>query len=76
MSEISEADLSEFAESREDKVFGKFKKVIAANPEQIIRYSRGGSPLWISNHETLNENKIPSCEICNESRTFEFQVRS
>lgn len=39
---------------------------------QVIRYDRGGEPLWVS-----LENKpqdIPPCPACGEAREFEFQV--
>lgn len=74
MSEISEQDLTEFAESKEDKTFGKFKKAIKSSPDQILRYDRNGSALWISKHNILDPSKIPNCGLCNGTRTFEFQV--
>lgn len=33
--EIPEKDFDELQESKEDKTFGKFKKVIEKNPEQV-----------------------------------------
>lgn len=74
MNEISDADMGEFTESKEDKTFGKFKKIIESNPEQILRYNRNGSPLWISSENTLNNSNIPNCRNCNGKRSFEFQV--
>lgn len=74
MAEISEQDLNEFAESKEDKTFGKFKKAIKSSPEQILRYDRNGSVLWISRQNILNSSEIPKCESCKGPRTFEFQV--
>ncbi len=74
MAEISEQDLSEFAESKEDKTFGKFKKTIESEPEQILRYERSGTPLWISKVNILQPKEIPNCQNCSGPRTFEFQV--
>lgn len=74
MNEISDADMGEFTESKEDKTFGKFKNIIESNPEQILRYNRNGSPLWISSENTLNNTNIPNCRNCNGKRSFEFQV--
>jgi hypothetical protein len=33
--EIPESDFCEMSESKEDKTFGKFKKIIEKNPEQV-----------------------------------------
>ncbi|KAG5670171.1 hypothetical protein PVAND_000452 [Polypedilum vanderplanki] len=74
MSDISEKDLQEFAESKEDKTFGKFKKAIEENPTQVLRYSRHGKPLWISDNGILNSSQIPKCNNCGSRRTFEFQI--
>lgn len=59
----------------DDKVFGKFKKRIAADPEQVIRFDRGGTPLWITNKNQPDVGDIPACEICKRPRIFEFQVK-
>lgn len=59
----------------DDKVFRKFKKRIAAEPEQVIRFDRGGSPLWITNQNQPTDEDIPACEICKTPRIFEFQVK-
>lgn len=39
----------------------------------MLRYNRGGEPLWISSHHIPNDN-IPCCEYCGQHRQFEFQV--
>jgi pre-rRNA-processing protein TSR4 len=74
MMEMSDADLDDFAESKEDKTFGKFKKAIEDYETQVLRYSRHGSPLWISDHAILNPSLVPNCTICKGRRTFEFQI--
>lgn len=40
---------------------------------QVVRYSRGGSPLWISSQHIPSEQDVPPC-VCGAQRTFEFQV--
>ncbi|XP_019405444.1 PREDICTED: programmed cell death protein 2 isoform X1 [Crocodylus porosus] len=62
-------------ETLEDKVFQKFKNRIAAEPEQIIRYCRGGEggPIWVSGENIPEAKDIPNC-LCGAKRIFEFQV--
>lgn len=74
MGEMSESDLHEFDETKEDKTFGRFKKALESYETQVLRYSRSGSPLWISDHAILNSSLVPSCPNCNSRRTFEFQI--
>lgn len=74
MMEMSDADLDDFAESKEDKTFGKFKKAIEDYETQVLRYNRHGSPLWMSDHGILNASLVPNCAICKGRRTFEFQI--
>lgn len=57
--------------SSELKVFTNFKKKIASAPEQIMRYSRGGEPVWISDAALPI---VPQCEVCHSPRKFEFQI--
>lgn len=72
---LAESDLEEMAmhETEDSKVFQRFKKKIAPEPHQVIRYSRGGSPLWVSSQHVPSDEDIPSC-TCGAKRTFEFQV--
>lgn len=60
--------------SPEDRQFSKFTSRIKRNPDQVLRYNRGGVPLWISTHHIPNEEDIPRCEYCGTQRQFEFQV--
>lgn len=71
LNDISETELDAHATSDEDKVFSKFKKRVAENPEQILRYERNGTPLWIA-AEPVPET-LPNC-ACGASRQFEFQI--
>ncbi|KAK9870013.1 hypothetical protein WA026_006108 [Henosepilachna vigintioctopunctata] len=72
MSGISEEELVSYSATEHDKIFSKFRKHINNNPEQVLRYSRGGQPLLISS-EVIPKD-IPDCEYCGSSRQFEFQV--
>lgn len=72
---VNEGDLEQYVKAPEDKVFNKFRKRIARNPNQVLRYDRGGNPLWItaqSQGKVLMD--VPNCEHCCEERQFEFQV--
>lgn len=72
LNEVSDQELDRYTGITEDKTFLRFKKKIAADPEQIIRYDRGSDPLLISKYP-VPEN-IPVCEYCGSERQFEFQI--
>lgn len=56
-----------------DDQFARFKSQVDPEPSQVLRYSKGGAPLWIGpGHEASTEP--PKCEHCGGARTFEFQV--
>lgn len=71
--EITEADLKDFEETKQDKRFEKFKKTIELYEEQILRYERHGKPVWISDYQVFDSSKVPNC-VCSGRRTFEFQI--
>ncbi|XP_009889786.1 PREDICTED: programmed cell death protein 2 [Charadrius vociferus] len=61
-------------ETEEDKIFQMFKERVAAEPEQVIRYCRGGEgPIWVSGENIPEEKDIPDCS-CGAKRIFEFQI--
>uniref|UniRef100_H3DJY4 Programmed cell death 2 n=1 Tax=Tetraodon nigroviridis TaxID=99883 RepID=H3DJY4_TETNG len=72
---LEETDLEEMAmhETEDNKVFQRFKKKTAPEPHQVVRYSRGGSPLWVSSQHVPSDKDIPPC-TCGAARSFEFQV--
>lgn len=72
---LAETDLEEMAmhETEDNKMFQRFKKKIAPEPHQVLRYSRGGSPLWVSSQHIPSDQDIPPC-TCGAKRIFEFQV--
>ncbi|XP_020035958.1 programmed cell death protein 2-like isoform X1 [Castor canadensis] len=56
-----------------DQMFYKFMKRIAACPEQILRYSWSGEPLFLT-CPTRDIAEVPDCSQCGGQRTFEFQL--
>lgn len=58
----------------DDKDFNRFKKRIDYDPDQVIRFDRGGVPLWITSKNQQNDSDVPACEMCQSPRIFEFQV--
>ncbi|XP_078691644.1 programmed cell death protein 2-like [Branchiostoma floridae x Branchiostoma belcheri] len=56
-----------------DKVFQKFAKRVSLCPEQILRYSRGGKPLYIQEPEDVHM-VAPPCANCGGQGVFELQL--
>ncbi|NXI65043.1 PDD2L protein, partial [Anseranas semipalmata] len=57
-----------------DYVFHKFMKKISVCHEQILRYSWGGQPLFITSPPANINEGIPACSNCGSKRIFEFQL--
>ncbi|XP_041948825.1 programmed cell death protein 2-like [Alosa pseudoharengus] len=57
-----------------DAVFTGFMKRISLCPEQVLRYCRNSSPLFISKPPLDVKQIVPPCCHCGSSRTFEFQL--
>ncbi|XP_056272695.1 programmed cell death protein 2-like isoform X2 [Pseudoliparis swirei] len=55
-----------------DAVFSRFMKKISLCPQQILRYRRGGKPLFVS--EPRAGDAAPPCASCGGARTFELQL--
>jgi len=75
--QFSTAELEEIAVGsvKEDKQFKIFKKTVQNNQSQVLRYHKGGTPLWVTDSFQLNcDEQIPCCEKCGAKRHFEFQV--
>ncbi|VDN04736.1 unnamed protein product [Thelazia callipaeda] len=72
--DMNKGDL-EMAESPSEKdiAFKRFNKIVALNPEQVLRYSRGGEPLLATDH-ALPPHAIPPCSLCGSERQFELQL--
>lgn len=68
------ADLLNMAACEEDKTFNTFKTRISKNSDQVLRYQRGGIPLWMSDEHTPKDADVPPCAYCGSKRIFEFQV--
>ncbi|XP_063698515.1 programmed cell death protein 2 [Culicoides brevitarsis] len=75
MGDVPAAEMEKYVgETEEDKVFAAFRERISQNKEQVVRYDRGGKPLWITGDLQLAPEDVPKCENCNETRDFEFQI--
>ncbi|XP_017070443.1 programmed cell death protein 2 [Drosophila eugracilis] len=80
LSNVSEAEMDKYfgnTTADDDKTFRQFKKQTAAEPDQIVRYKRGGQPVWITNIAKTVEDQLkqlPNCTVCGGSRQFEFQI--
>ncbi|PFH32450.1 programmed cell death protein 2, c-terminal domain-containing protein [Besnoitia besnoiti] len=64
-------------EAAEDKVLLAFQRRLSRSPQQIIRYSFGGKPLWIhrpANNTATGATEHPRCERCGAKRVFEMQL--
>ncbi|EEB07802.1 programmed cell death protein [Schizosaccharomyces japonicus yFS275] len=67
-----------------EKAFRQFTERIAFNPQQCVRYERGGAALLSSFRDQLgssirsalngNKNPFPNCRHCNSPRVFELQL--
>lgn len=68
------ADMLEAASLKSDKAFNKFKKRVAYHPDQVLRYDRKGTPLWVSPENTKEAQDVPPCLYCKGPRVFEFQI--
>ena len=52
----------------------RFLTRVAREPAQILRYCRGGRPLWISRRGLRTRQNIQPCPRCGGPRSFEFQI--
>ncbi|XP_061578214.1 programmed cell death protein 2-like isoform X2 [Cololabis saira] len=57
-----------------DAVFSRFMKTVSLCPQQILRYCRGGSPVFVTKPPSSMEQVVPRCSRCGGSRTFELQL--
>ncbi|KAM9854200.1 programmed cell death protein 2-like [Aulostomus maculatus] len=57
-----------------DAVFSRFMKKISLCPQQILRYCRGGEPLFISLPPSNLAQQVQLCSACGGARTFELQL--
>ncbi|XP_067854295.1 programmed cell death protein 2-like isoform X2 [Heptranchias perlo] len=57
-----------------DRTFVKFLKRISRCPQQILRYSWSGLPLFLSSPAVGFQSAVPACRICGSRRVFEFQL--
>ncbi|CAL8322845.1 unnamed protein product [Gadus morhua 'NCC'] len=57
-----------------DAAFSRFMKRVSLCPEQVLRYSWGGEPLFISDLPSNWAQMVPVCDSCGTRRTFELQL--
>ena len=62
-------DLDNVKETECDRDFEKFTKRTKDEPTQIVRYDRGGEPLWVNLTLSLNSSES-SFIICRSDLTF------
>ncbi|XP_012274698.1 programmed cell death protein 2 [Orussus abietinus] len=67
-----DSDLQRMSNSLEDETFSEFCARLKQYPDQVLRYDRGGKPLYISSEH--QPERIPRCIECKEERQLEFQV--
>nr|CAD7264524.1 unnamed protein product [Timema shepardi] len=63
--------LLNMAGSEEDDDFSRYNSRMKQNPGHVLRYDRGGEPLWVSGAHAA---EVPSCPNCGAPRVFEFQA--
>jgi pre-rRNA-processing protein TSR4 len=56
-----------------DEAFLCFQERTSREPTQVLRYDKGGAPLWIG-PSTPKAADVPHCERCGGARVFEFQI--
>lgn len=70
---LSAAEIEKYAgDEKKDRTFQRFVRVTKRAPKQVVRYSRGGKPLWVSDNEV--PESVPNCDFCGGPRIFEFQL--
>eukprot|EP00056_Hartaetosiga_gracilis_P019855 m.16351 g.16351 ORF g.16351 m.16351 type:complete len:389 (+) comp7988_c0_seq1:23-1189(+) len=58
-----------------DKLVLKYKKALDKAPDQILRYHKGGDPVWIGSRVPSEDGRdIPMCPLCGCKRQFEFEI--
>lgn len=57
-----------------DRVADKFSRVVKYEADQVVRYERGGTPLWGGRIRQCQEKDVGTCGKCGNSRVFELQV--
>ena len=64
--------LQDYLAGTSDEKFNRFSAFNEMNPNHILYYNRGGSPLFLCEHGS--DYKTPSCGNCGKLKSFEFQL--
>lgn len=57
-----------------DAVLNQFQKVVAYEPDQVVRYERGGEVLWGGLNARCDSAQVGRCFRCGGERMFEMQI--
>ncbi|KAL3908903.1 MAG: hypothetical protein SGARI_002851 [Bacillariaceae sp.] len=64
--------------SEEDRILRGFQDRLRRVPRQVVRYARGGRPLWSIPDKNRKSGKqlwsVPECQCCGLPQQFEFQL--
>ncbi|GMR43051.1 hypothetical protein PMAYCL1PPCAC_13246 [Pristionchus mayeri] len=68
---MAEEDIE--VEEKKDICFERFNRVMQLQPEQILRYQRGGRPL-VPSDRAPEIGQVAACSLCGAPRQFELQL--
>ncbi|CAH8618316.1 unnamed protein product [Schistosoma mattheei] len=69
-SEVKALEFIAKKETKEEARFRMFREAMKSAPDQVVRFHRGGKPIWLSDDPV----EVEKCEVCGSERVFEFQV--
>mmetsp|Transcript_50377 Transcript_50377/g.79864 ORF Transcript_50377/g.79864 Transcript_50377/m.79864 type:complete len:405 (+) Transcript_50377:147-1361(+) len=74
--DIVVGDSDQVEEEEDRQWFIEFQSCLERSPSQVVRYSWGGRPLWITSppEEASNPSWPPRCGQCGAPRKFEAQL--
>lgn len=75
--ELSSGNEAVYDSSNVDPFALRFSKKVAIFPDQILRHSFDGAPLWVASPDAELRRALtglPACPRCGAARVFEFQL--